>query len=74
MRQLLEVDLPSSIYTQQHCSVNSQFDYFAGGCFTDRPSLVHSPATGGRQFNKQHQVQNADDGAVDVAVDVLQKS
>jgi hypothetical protein len=72
MRQLLEVNLPSSIYTQQHCSIKSEFDYFVGGCFADRPSLVHSPTTGGCQFNKQHQVQNADDGAVDV--DVLQKS
>jgi len=70
MRQLLEVDLPSSIHTQQHCSVKSEFDYFADGCFTDRPSLVHSPATGGCQFNKQHQVQTAEDGAEDV----LQKS
>lgn len=65
----LEGDLPSSIYTQQHCSVKSEFGYFPGGCFTDR-SLVHSPATGGRQFKKEHQVQKADDGAVDV----LQKS
>jgi hypothetical protein len=32
------------------------------------------PATGDRQFNKQHQVEKAEDGAVDVAVDVLQKS
>jgi hypothetical protein len=45
-----------------------------GGCFTDCPTLVHSPATGDRQFNKQHQVKNAEDGAVHVAVDVLQES
>jgi hypothetical protein len=69
----LEVDFPSSIHSQQHCR-KSEFGYFADGCFTDRPSLVHSPATGDRQFNKQHQVQNAEDGAVDVAVDVLQES
>jgi len=31
------------------------------------------PATGDRQFKKQYQVQKAEDGAVDVAVDVLQK-
>jgi hypothetical protein len=74
MRQLLEVDIPSSIHSQQHCSVKSEFDYFADGCFTERPSLVHFPATGDRQFNKQHQVQNAEDGAVHVAVDVMQKS
>jgi hypothetical protein len=70
MRQLLEVDLPSSIYTQQHCSVKSEFDYFVGGCFTARPSPVHSPTTRSRQFNKQHQVQKAEDGAINVAVDV----
>jgi len=39
-----------------------------GGCCTDRPTLVNSPATGGRQFKKQHQVQKAEDGAVDVAL------
>ena len=71
--KLLEVYFPS-IHSQQHCSVKSGFGYFADGCFTDRPTLVNSQATGGRQFNKQHQVQNAEDGAVDVAVDVLQKS
>jgi hypothetical protein len=54
--------------------VKSEFGYFADGCFTDRPTPLDSPATDGRQFKKQHQVQNADDGAVDVAVDVLQKS
>jgi hypothetical protein len=70
----LKVYLPSSIHSQQHCTVKSEFGYFAGGCFTDCPTLVHSPATGGRQFKKQHQVQNAEDGAVDVAVDVLQES
>jgi len=43
-------------------------------CFTDRPTPVNSPATGDRQFKKQHQVQKAEDSAVDVAVDVLQKS
>lgn len=59
--------------TKQHCSVKSEFGYFAGACFADRPSLVHSPATGDRQFKKQHQVQNAENSAVDVAVDVLQK-
>jgi len=32
------------------------------------------PATGDRQFKKQHRIQKADDAAVDVAVDVLQKS
>jgi hypothetical protein len=31
------------------------------------------PATGDRQFKKQHQAQKAEDGAVDVAVEVLQK-
>jgi hypothetical protein len=62
----LEVDFPSSIHSQQHCSVKSEFDYFAGGCFTNRPTLVHSSATGGRQFKKQHQVQKAEDSAVDV--------
>jgi hypothetical protein len=66
------VDFPS-IHTQQYCSVKSKFSYFADGCFTDR-SLVNSQATGGRQFKKQHQVQNAEDGAVDVAVDVMKKS
>jgi hypothetical protein len=70
----LEVDFPSSIHSQQQCSVKTEFGYFAGGCFTDRPTLVHSPATGDCKFNKQHQVQNADDGAVDFAVNVLQKS
>jgi len=69
----LEGDLPSSIHSQQRCSVKTEFGYFAGGCFVHRPTLVQSPAIGGRQFNKQHQVENADDGAVDVAVDVLQK-
>jgi hypothetical protein len=71
MRQLLEVYLPS-IHTQQHCSVKSEFGYFAGCCFADRPTLVNSPATGDREFNKQQQVQNAEDVAI--AVDVLQKS
>jgi hypothetical protein len=71
MRQLLEVYLPS-IHTQQHCSGKSEFGYFADGCFTNRPTLVNSPATGDRQFKKQHQVQNAEDVAI--AVDVLQKS
>jgi hypothetical protein len=42
----------------------------AAGCFTDRPTPVNSSATGGRQFKKEHQVQKADDAAVDV----LQKS
>jgi hypothetical protein len=74
MRQLLEGYLPSSIHRQQHSSVKSEFDYFAGGCFTDHPTLVHSPATGDCKFNKQHQVQNAEDGAINVAVDILQKS
>jgi hypothetical protein len=74
MIQLLEVDLSNSIYTQQHCSVKSEFDYFADGCFTDRPSLIHSATTGGRQFKKQHQLQNAEDGAINVAVDVMKKS
>jgi len=69
----LKVYLPS-IHTQQHFSVKSGFDYFAGSCFTDRPTLVSSPSIGARQFNKQHQVQKAEDGAVNVAVDVLQKS
>jgi len=53
-----------SIYAQQHCGVKSELGYFADGCFTDLPSPVHS--TGDRQFNKQHQVQKAEDGAVDV--------
>jgi hypothetical protein len=35
----LEGDLPSSIHTQQHCSVKSEFGYFVDGCFTDRPTL-----------------------------------
>jgi len=52
--------------TKEHWGVKSEFGYFAGGCFTDRPTLVHSSATGGRQFKKQHQVQKAEDGAVDV--------
>jgi hypothetical protein len=73
MRQLLEVDLPS-IHTQQHCSVKSEFGYFAGCCFADRPTLVNSQATGDRQFKKQHQVQKAEDGAINVAVNVLKKS
>jgi hypothetical protein len=55
-------------------TIKSEFGYFTDGCFTDRPTLVHTPATGDRQFNKQHQVQNAEDGAINVAVDVLQKS
>jgi hypothetical protein len=54
--------------------VKSEFGYFAHGCFTDRPTLVNAPAIGGRQFKKQHRVQKAEDGAVDVAVDVLQES
>ena len=70
----LEVYLPSSIHTQQHCSVKSEFGYFADGCFTHRPSLVDSLATGGGQFNKQYRIQKVEDGAIDVAVDVLQKS
>jgi len=70
----LEVDFSSSLHTQQHCRVKSEFDYFADGCFTDCPTLVSSPSTGVRKFNKQHQVQNAEDGAVDVvAVDVPRK-
>jgi hypothetical protein len=32
------------------------------------------PATGGRQFNKQYRIQKVEDGAIDVAVDVLKKS
>jgi hypothetical protein len=67
----LKVYLPSSIHAQQHCSVKSEFGYFGGGCFSDRRTLVNFPSTGDRKFNKQHQVQNAEDGAVDVAVDVL---
>ena len=70
----LEVYLPSSIHTQQHCSVKSEFGYFADGCFTDRPSLVDFLATGRRQFNKQYRIQKVEDGAIDVAVDVLKKS
>jgi len=70
----LEGDLPSSIHTQEHCSVKSEFGYFVGGCFTHRPTLVHSPATGDRQFNKQHRVQNAEEGAINVAVEVMKKS
>jgi len=35
----LEVDFPSSIHSQQQCSVKTEFGYFAGGCFTDRPTL-----------------------------------
>jgi hypothetical protein len=74
MRQLLEVDISSSI--QQRCSVKNEFDYFAGGCFTDRPTPLDYPATGDRQFNKQkqYQVQKAEDGTINVAVDVLKKS
>jgi hypothetical protein len=70
----LEVYLPSSIHTQQHCSVKSEFGYFADGCFTDRPSLVDSLATASRQFNKPYRIQKVEDGAIDVAVDVLKKS
>jgi hypothetical protein len=36
--------------------------------------LVDSLATGGRQFNKQYRIQKVEDGAIDVAVDVLKKS
>jgi len=36
-------------------------------------NLGKFPATGDRQFKKQHRVQKAEDGAVDVAVDVLKK-
>jgi hypothetical protein len=36
-------------------SVKTKFDYFVGGCFTDGSTLVHFPATGDHQFNKQHQ-------------------
>jgi hypothetical protein len=61
-------------HTKQHCTVKSEFDYFADGCFTDRPTLVHFPTTGDCQFNKQYQVQKVEDGAVDVAVNVLPKS
>ncbi len=61
-----------SIHAQEHCGVKSEFGYFADGCFTAFPSPVHS--TGDRQLKKQDQVQNAEDGAVDVAVDVLQES
>lgn len=59
---------------KQHCSVKTKFGYFAGGCFTDRPALVNSPATADRQLNEQHQVQEVEDAAEDVAVGVLQKS
>jgi hypothetical protein len=37
--------------------VKNEFGYFADGCFTDRPSLVHFPATGDRQFKKQYRIQ-----------------
>jgi hypothetical protein len=67
------VDFPSSIHSQQHCRVKTEFGYFATGCFTDCPSLVYFPSTGGHQFKKQHQVEKAEYGAVNVAVDVLQK-
>jgi hypothetical protein len=30
----LEGDFPSSIHSQQHSSVKSEFGYFADGCFT----------------------------------------
>jgi hypothetical protein len=69
----VEGDLPNSIHSPQHCSVKSEFGYFADGCFTDRPSLVDSLPTGGRQFNKQYRIQKVEDGAIDVAVDALQK-
>jgi len=36
----LEIDFPS-IHSQQHCNVKSEFDYFADGGFTDRPTLVY---------------------------------
>jgi len=40
-----------------------------------RPSKPDTfPATGDRQFKKQHRIQKAENGAVDVAVDVLLKS
>jgi hypothetical protein len=65
----LEGDLPSSIHSQQHFSVKSEFGYFV-----DRPTLVHSSATADRQFKKQHRVPNAEDGAINVAVNVLKKS
>jgi hypothetical protein len=70
----LEVDFPSSIHSQQHCRVKTEFGYFATGCFTHRPTPVNSPATGERQFNKQYQVQKGEDGAVDVVVEALAKS
>src|SRR6476661_10457308 len=60
--------------TKQHCSVKSEFGYFATGCFTDRPTPVHSPATADRQSNEQHQIKEDSDAAEDVAVDILQKS
>jgi hypothetical protein len=63
-----------SIHAQEHCGVKSEFGYFADGCFTDLPSPIHSTATGGRQFKKQHRVHNAEDGAINVAVDVVKKS
>src|SRR6476661_10734840 len=60
--------------TKQHCSVKSEFGYFATGCFTDRPTPVHSPATAYRQSNEQHQIKEDSDAAEYVAVDILQKS
>ena len=49
-------------------------DYFTAGCSTDRPALPRSTEAGDRQFNQQHQIQEAKDAAEDVAVDILQES
>jgi hypothetical protein len=60
--------------TEKHCSVKTEFGYFACGGFTDCPASVDSPATADRQSNEQHQIQEVEDAAEDVAVDILQKS
>lgn len=59
---------------KQHCSVQTEFGYFAGGCFAGQETQSHPQYEGDGQFNQQHQIQEAEDGAEDVAAGVLQKS
>ena len=60
--------------TEKHCSVKTEFGYFAGGGFADCPAPPDSPATTYCQLNEQHQIQEVEDGAEDIVVGVLQKS
>lgn len=43
--------------TKQHCSVKSEFGYFAGGCFAQPKALPQPAGASDRQFDCQHEVQ-----------------